>query len=316
MKTLLTISFLVLTLINSTTLCFPSTADNNKLFDVHVSIHGKEEYKGIVIGTLFLIKMNINNLTGNDYNLGDSFRVLMSMKDDVWNQFSMAASGDKNFKIQNRHLRYGSGASSLSILIEKDNELELEFENSAIIRDSSDRQTIDVHKWWPKYLPSKGSVTITWPTFWFSNTSDKPKYISTPLLTTDKEKYYYWVNCNTNESREILFNSENLLKIIDDNSEMPALRCAAVRWLLDFDRNNEKQLLRYLQDNTIPDSLAYRSMQALMIWGSPEIIDEIFSLWKNRKLSSVLDKDMKYYFTWSSHENAEKYTNEVKNGNR
>lgn len=112
-------------------------------------------------------------------------------------------------------------------------------------------------------------------------------------------------------------NTKNLIKIISDTSEPLGLRAASVAWLLEDDLKNEKHLLPYLQDKQTPDALAYRTMQALMIWGSPKIIDDIFTLWKKRKLVPALDnKNSKYYFTWSKHKNAEKYKKQIEAGNR
>lgn len=171
--------------------------------------------------------------------------------------------------------------------------------------------------WWPTYLPPKGSVIITWPTFWFSDSKDEPEFIATPSFSSKQEKYYCWVNFKNNETREILASTENLLKIIANKSEMIGLRSAAVRWLLESNDKNEKHLLRYLQEKNTLDALAYRSMQALMVWGSSKIIDDVFALWKKRKLlPSLDDKNMKYYFTWSSHKNADDYKKKVESGNR
>ena len=288
-------------------------------FDIELSIEKEEKYEGLIIGKLHLIKIEITNLTDKKYHIGEYFRVLMTLDESNWSQFSMAASGPTNLNSDRiTFLKYGYGANSIAQKGEDKQSIVIHIGNmNDIMHDSTPkRRNIEIDKWWPEYLPPKSSVTITWPTFWFSDSDDKPQFMTTPSFSFNQEKYYCWVSFKNNETREIAVNAENLLKIISDTSEPLRLRAASVVWLLEDDGKNEKHLLPYITNRQTPEALAYRAIQALMVWGSPEIIDDIFSLWKNRKLSPVLDKDMNNYFSWSSHENAEEAVKQVEAGNR
>jgi len=298
-----------------------AASDNKHMnkFDVKLSIENRDQYKGVVIGDLNLIKIEIKNLTDKKVRIGKYFRVLMTLDATSWNQFSMAASGETNLDSDRvSNLKYGYGANAIAKKGEDKQSIMIHIGNmNSVINDISPKsQNIEFDKWWPDYLLPKSSVTIKWPTFWFSDSADKPQFISSPSLSLNQEKYIYWVSFKNNEIREIAVNTENLIKIISDTAEPVGLRAASVVWLLEDDRKNEKHLLPYITNKQTPEALAYRAIQALMIWGSPKIIDEIYSLWKNRKLLPYLDEDMKNYFTWSSQKNAAKATKEVKAGNR
>ena len=64
-----------------------------KHFDFKLSVEPREQYKGAVFGSLNLIKIEITNLTDKEYQVGNYFRVLMSLDESAWNQFAMAVSG-------------------------------------------------------------------------------------------------------------------------------------------------------------------------------------------------------------------------------
>ena len=78
-----TIILVISFLINPASFTFASSEDNIKHFDIKVSLEEKSGYKGVVIGTLFLIKIEINNLTADKYNIGDYFRVLMTTDENA-----------------------------------------------------------------------------------------------------------------------------------------------------------------------------------------------------------------------------------------
>ncbi|MCK5706385.1 MAG: hypothetical protein KAI43_01940 [Candidatus Aureabacteria bacterium] len=301
----------------------PAYAATNKEviynFEIKLSIEEREKYKGVVIGKLYFIKMEITNLTDKKYHIGKYFRTLMTLDESNWSQFSMAASGPTNLNLDDiSYLKYGYGANSIAQKGEDKQSIVIHIGNmNDIIHDSSPKsQKIALEKWWPEYLLPKSSVTITWPTFWFTDSADKPQFMTTPSFSFDQEKYYCWVNFINNETREIVVTAENLLKILSNTSEPLGLRAASIIWLLEDDIKNEKSLLPYITNKQTPKALAFRAIQALMVWGSPEIIDDVFSLWKERKILPFLDKDMKDYFTWSSHNKTKEYNKKVEIGNR
>ena len=93
----------------------PAYAATNKEviynFEIKLSIEEREKYKGVVIGKLYFIKMEITNLTDKKYHIGKYFRTLMTLDESNWSQFSMAASGPTNLNLDDiSYLKYGYGA--------------------------------------------------------------------------------------------------------------------------------------------------------------------------------------------------------------
>lgn len=278
-----------------------------KRIEVRVTLEPAANYKGIVIGKLYLINMEIRNLTGREYQIGDYFRTVMREKDTPWDQFSMAASGRTQLDGAIDRQRYGSDATTIAQMEGPDNLIGLQFQGTNdLMQDTTfQRQNIELRAWWPRLLPAMATVTIRWPTFWFSDSSDTPRFLAGPSFSLGQEKWHCWVNVETHEVREIPAESQALRTIIASESEPLGLRCAAVRWLLECDIKNEKDLLPYLHRKGTPDALAVCAMQALMIWGSADAIDKILDSWKTRSLLPFLDdKNTKDYFTWSHHANA------------
>jgi hypothetical protein len=169
---------------------------------------------------------------------------------------------------------------------------------------------------WPNKIGAKKTIAIKWPTFWFTNTSDSPLYLASPSVESKKERAFYWVSLKNDKVRKIDTSEKSLKSIIADKSEPLGLRVATVRWLMETNLNAQKYLLQFIQIGDTPATLAYRCIQALVIWGSESTIDEIFSLWRNRKIAPTLEKHLAIYLTWSEHKNAAKVAEKIKAGAR
>lgn len=173
----------ILVFVATISVAMPAYATTDKKgqnhFDFKVSVENKKQYKGVVIGSLNLIRIEITNLTDEEYHIGKSFRVLMTLKESEWSQFAMAASGPTNLSLSSDRisaLKYGYGSNSIAKKGEEKQSIMIHIGNmNDVIQDTNPKhQKIEFDKWWPTLLPPKSSVTITWPTFWFSDTKDKP----------------------------------------------------------------------------------------------------------------------------------------------
>ena len=293
------------------------TSASGQTIDFKLRILDKKEYSGINLGELFYVEMSITNNTSKEVIVGDYFRVVMNENKSSWDIMSMGARGETRLKTKNlRYLAYGSGAASLSMAGKNGDGIQINFpQSNDVINDGSDSLK-NYLKNWPNKIGANKTITVKWPTFWFTNTSDSPLYLASPSIGSDKERAFYWVSFKNNKVRRIDANEENLKRIIAEKSEPLGLRVAAVRWLMETNPNAQKHLLQFIQKGDAPTTLAYRCIQALVIWGSESSIDDVFSLWKNKKIASELEKNLAIYFTWSEHENAGKAAEKIKAGAR
>ena len=281
---------------------------------VTIAIGGKDQYKGYVIGKVYVVRMTVRNLTGVRYRIGPDFRVLMTLNETESYQFAMAASGPVSLAASLNDFTYGSGASTIckreddkknvviavgSTAIQMSSAMFLEA-GSAVTHASPKGDGMTLDQWWPEHLPPRGSVTIRWPVFWYNDPDDKPHAVATPSLTARAEGFYCWVNVHNNETREIPATPEALRELLADPSAPVGLRCAAVRWLLECDIRKADWLLPHVQQKGTPQPLARRSMQALMVWGGEGLVDHVFWLWRERRLLPVLRKQARDFFSWSS----------------
>jgi hypothetical protein len=290
-------------------------AELEKLINITAALDDIDKYKGVKVGEPFLFNIHFSNNSEKEYQIGDYFRVLMNLEGSSWNQFTMASCGATLLAADDNNLKYGSGAEIVTGVDGTGSFFTITFGGNQIT-DHTQNMPLKLMEQWPRKLPPKSTITITWPVFWFADLKQVPKFVSIPSIETRHNRYYYWVDFGRGTKRIICANTKELKKIISDTSELTGLRSAAARWLLEADRNNELYLLKFIQEPKIPDSLAYRAMQALMIWGSSDIIEKIFILWKNNKLLPVLDKSASAYFTWSPQENAKEFAKQIKAGNR
>lgn len=285
--------------------------------DFKIKILDKSEYPGIILGELFFIEVNITNNSGNEVSVGDYFRIIMNENQSSWGTMSMGARGETPLKTQNiRYLCYGSGAASIAMAGENGDGMQINFpQNNNVINDGTGALE-NCLKNWPGKIGANETIVIKWPTFWFSDTSDTPLYLASPSVGTEEERAFYWVGIENSRARRIDANESELKRIISDTSESLGLRAAAVRWLMETNLNEQKYLLQFIQKGDTSPSLAYRSIQALVIWGSESTIDDIFSLWKNKNIAYELEKNLPIYLTWSEHENAKKAAEKIKAGAR
>ncbi|MCG6537171.1 MAG: hypothetical protein L7F78_21285, partial [Syntrophales bacterium LBB04] len=296
-----------------------SFAQTGPVLTIKSSLENIDRYKGIKVGKPFLVKLEITNNGDRECDIEDYFRVLMKKGSSDWAHFAMAAHGPTNLKAKTiSGLMYGSGSGSIAQFAEDKEGLLMGFGGPDVLHDTSAvKMTPELAQWWPAKIASKGNGVIIWPIFWYSNTSDAPLYVASPVFKTNGKRYVYWVSFDVSESRAILLDSKSLLEIIKTGGEAADLRCAAVRWLLETGQDNEKQLVQVVQDAKAPTTLLYRCMQALMVWGSSDAVQQVFDLWKNRKLAPALDdKDTPAYFTWSKFDEAKKYSEKIKTGTR
>jgi hypothetical protein len=294
-------------------------AGTESILVIKPSLESADNYKGIKMGKLFLVNLEIANNSNNECAVGDDFRVLMKKGASEWNQFAMAANGPTQLRTENvRELMYGSGSGTIAQWGEGKQSLVMCFGGPNILHDkSAGERNADMAQWWPAKIASKGTATLKWPILWFTDTNDNPEYVASPVFKMNEKRYVYWVSFNGAESREIPLETKPLLEIINNPGESPDLRAASVRWLLEANQDNEKDLLPILQDAQAPKTLAYRAMQALVIWGSSGSIDSFYELWKNKKLSPALDNNnAPAYFTWSKYDKEKQYSEKMKAGKR
>lgn len=290
---------------------------DQQTIDFKLRILDNKEYSGIKLGESFYVEISITNNSSTDVAVGDYFRIIMNENQSSWDIMSMGARGETRLKAKDlRYLCYGSGAASLSMAGENGDGIQINFpQSNDVINDGTDSLK-NYLKNWPNKIGVNKTMVIKWPTFWFTNTSDSPLYLASPSVGSEKERAFYWVNFKTNKVRRIDANEKSLKSIISDKSESLALRAATARWLMETNLNAQKYLLQFIQKGDIPTTLAYRCIQALVIWGSESTIDDIFSLWKNGKIAPELEKNLAIYLTWSEHENADKAAEKIKAGSR
>lgn len=290
---------------------------DQQTIDFKISILNKNEYSGIKLGELFYIEINITNNSGKDVSVGDYFRIIMNESQSSWGIMSMSARGETRLKAKNlKYLCYGSGAASISMAGENGDGMQINFTQSNDVINDGTSSLKNYLKNWPNKIDANKTIVIKWPTFWFSDTSDSPLYLASPSIGSEKERAFYWVSFKNSKVRRIDANETILKSIIADKSESLGLRVAAVRWLMETNLGAQKYLLQLIQKGDTPTTLAYRCIQALVIWGSESTIDDIFSLWKNKNIAPELEKNFAIYLTWSDHENAKKAAEKIKAGAR
>jgi len=293
------------------------TSVNAQTLDFKLRTLDKKGYSGIKLGELFYVEISITNSTSKDVTVGDYFRVVMNENPSSWAIMSMGARGETRLKAKNlRYLAYGSGAASLSMAGKNGDGIQISFPQSNDVINDGSKSLKNYLKNWPNKIGANETITIKWPTFWFTNTSDSPLYFASPSVGSEEERAFYWVSFKNNNVRRIDANEDILTSIIADKSEPLGLRVASVRWLMETNLKSQKYLLQFIQKGDTPTTLAYRCIQALMIWGSESTIDDVFSLWKNKNIAPELEKNLAIYLTWSKHESADKAAEKIKAGAR
>ena len=276
-----------------------------------------DDYPGVKVGTLFFIELTLKNNSNQDVHIGDYFRVLMTQERDAWNQFALAVVATNNLHVaDSSHLRYGMGSATLVMYNAAEKSLLFNLQGNLISDISPERKGIDLREWWPAKLEAGTVTKLKWPVFWFSDTKDRPLCLAGPLLKADASAYYPWLDIRSGKGRLIPADTSSLLSILRNNSEPIGLRCASVRWLLECDPKKDTELLPYVQGNATPEALAFRAMQGLIIWGSESTLDDVFALWKARKLRSSLDKNLHNYLSWSELDHAKVLIKRVKANER
>jgi len=290
-------------------------------FGIRESVHilNEDDYPGAVGGRLNFIELTLQNTGGNSIEVGNCFRVYMNSSTNDWNQFALAAVSTNGLHVsEEAFLRYGMGASSMALKRSGRQSIMLFFRHmKRVVNDSTaEKLKINLDAWWPRKIAPGKTVTIKWPTFWFSNLDHKPLAIAGPRLKCNGKTRYTWLDMKNGRLRLIDGDGESLLKVLHDKKEEIGLRCAVIAWLMQTDPANAEYLLPYIEKGARPRILSFRAMQALAVWGRPQDLDAAYTLWKEHRMAECLDYDCYRYLSWSALDRASELITAVKLGGR